>query len=418
MKAKQNAWMVFFALCLFLISGCGDTYRPVANPIASANNPIPQPYGTMVVVSNGGSNTTLNGESTEINVSGDSIVQQVSVGLNPVSAFVSSSGVYTANQANDSVSYYSPIATAPPVTTITLASGSAPVYAVQAGSNIYVANSGSTHQSVGVVGFPSGSSVYALLQEIPLDSNPTILAALPNGSKVYSVNSSTNDINVISTKDNTVTSTIALASGSNPVWAVASSDNLHVFVVNQGSNNVSVIDATTDRVVNTVSVGSAPNRAIFDPMLIRVYVTNTQSNNISAINADPNSSSFLAVKNIGVGKAPVSVTALADGSRVYVANSGSNDVWVIDPMSYTVTNKIPVGTGPAWIASSADSSKVYVADQGSLDVAIIRTSNNTEIFPRTLNGTPSRLQIQQDPNCVPTPQQSCPMSVPIFVSSL
>ncbi len=418
MKFTQNAWMAFLGTCLFLLSGCGDTFRPIANPI-SFPNPAPQGFGSAFVLSNGGTNSGLKGYVTEINVSGDSIMQQVSVGSNPVSAFVSGTTVYTANQGDDTISTYSSATTAPSVNTINLPAGSAPVYVLPAGSDVYVANSGAAHKSVGIIGFSSASASSTFVAEVPLDSNPAMLAALSDGSKVYSVNPSTNDVNVISTKDNTVVATILLPSGSTPVRAVVSSDNLRLFVINQGSNNVSVINTNTNAVVSTVNVGTAPGYAVFDPTLIRLYVANTQSNNVSVINADPNSSGFLTVRNIAVGTTPVAIAALADGSRVYTANSGSNDVTVINALSYTVTKTVSLGAGtkPVSIVSSPDSSKVYVADQGSTDIAIVRTSDDTQVLPSTLNGQPARLHIQQDPNCVPTSQQACPFSVPAFVTA-
>jgi YVTN family beta-propeller protein len=81
-----------------------------------------------------------------------------------------------------------------------------------------------------------------------------------------------------------------------------------------------------------------------------------------------------------VGTAPRSVTALADGSRAYVANSGSGTVSVINTLNNTVVKTIPVGTAPLSVGSAPDSSRVYVANSGSNNTSIIRTSDDTVLL--------------------------------------
>lgn len=94
----------------------------------------------------------------------------------------------------------------------------------------------------------------------------------------------------------------------------------------------------------------------------------------------------LAAGLISRGSAPASVTALANNTKVYVANSGSNTVSVIDAATKTVTKTIDVGTTPISIDSSPDSAQVFVANQGtpataSGNVSVIRTSDDTKLNP-------------------------------------
>ena len=99
--------------------------------------------------------------------------------------------------------------------------------------------------------------------------------------------------------------------------------------------------STPTPVINTVSVGSSPSALAISADGTRLYVANTGSNTVSVINintatntyqridANPSSSSM----DIGVGSSP---SALAiSGTRLYVANRGGNTVSVID----TATNK-------------------------------------------------------------------------------
>ncbi|MGH9602362.1 MAG: YncE family protein [Terriglobales bacterium] len=76
----------------------------------------------------------------------------------------------------------------------------------------------------------------------------------------------------------------------------------------------------------------------------------------------------------------MSVTGLADGSRAYVANSGSNTVSVINTLNNTVTKTIAVGSAPLSVGSAPDSSRVYVANSGSNNTSVIRTSDDTVLL--------------------------------------
>ena len=120
----------------------------------------------------------------------------------------------------------------------------------------------------------------------------------------------------------------------------------------------------------------------------RVYVANTGSNTVSVFNtatgqlidADPN---VAGTQSISVGSSP---SALAiSGTRLYVANTGSNTVSVID----TTTNKridvnpsifsmdIGVGSSPSALAISG--TRLYVANRGGNTVSVIDTATNNVI---------------------------------------
>src|SRR5947209_5499506 len=110
-------------LAMALGVSCGDTYRPVALPVAG-QSPPPAPVGHMLVVSTNGispSNSWLAaGSVSRIDVSGDSVVFASPAGVAPSIAAVNSSGrMYAPNSGEDTV-FASPTSTAPQGTTIDL----------------------------------------------------------------------------------------------------------------------------------------------------------------------------------------------------------------------------------------------------------------------------------------------------------
>src|ERR1035441_2375358 len=112
-------------LFLLMELGCGDQYRPIANPIVS---PGGQPQTThFAYVLN--YNPSGNGSSTKIDVSGDTSLQVVSTGLGSVAQSFQGSvagAMFVANRDSDTVSEFTLIAT-PAVINIALYPRSRPV---------------------------------------------------------------------------------------------------------------------------------------------------------------------------------------------------------------------------------------------------------------------------------------------------
>ena len=409
MKLKQSALTALFGLSsLFFIAGCGDTFRPIANPLPKPA-PDPKTSGTAVVVFSGGSAASAApGTSLQINVSGDSISGQVPLGVNPVFAVIGSV-VTSVNQGDSSLTAYSEgsanfvgVANPPLVATITLPGNAQPVSAVTAAGNTYVAFS-----NKGTVGVVNGTN--AFVGELTVGANPTALVALPNGTKLYAINQGSNNVSVINA-DNSVTGPIAVGTG--PVYGVASTDSTRVYILNKGSGSVSIIDTGGDTVIATVQVGTAPSFATYDPRVNHVYVTNETSNTLSVIDANagaPTVNTKLAEITLQ-GTTPKSVTVLPNTAKVYVANFGSNTVSVINALSNQVVATIPVGLHPVSIAASLDSTKVVVANQGDQasatagSVSMISTATDTET-----------MRINAPASSCPTPATSCAPQTAVVV---
>jgi len=349
--------------------GCGNEFRPVATPTFPGGGD-PQGQRQAVAVNNAGGAI---GSTTNINVSGDTVVASHTVGKGPVHAGTTPGGarIFVANLGDDSVStYLTLLASATPIT-ISLPAGSAPVFAHSTQSTrMYIANSGTG--TVGVI----DANTNVLTDLVAVGSNPVALAEQPSGAKLYCVNQNDGTVTAISTVDKLVVATIPV--GNMPSFAVSNDTGAFIFVANQADGTVSVIDTATDTVTATLTVGAGPNFLFFDNSLKRVYVTNSGDGTVSVIRADVSPPVILGTP-ITVGATPLSVTALADGSRAYVANSGSGTVSVILTSNNTVSKTITVGTNPVSIAASSESSKVYVANRGSNTISVIRTTDDTVV---------------------------------------
>ncbi len=392
--------------CLLFLAfelGCGDQYRPIANPIVSPGGQPQNTHSAYVL----NYNPTGFGSTTLIDVSGDTNLQVQATGYGSVyEAFQGavSGAIFVANRDSDSVSEFSQIGTAT-VTNIALAPGSRPVaMAGTASTSIYTANSGTNSfcPFTGSISLISTSSLVAT-NTTCVGVNPDAIVQLPSGGYVYVANLGDNSISVYNPVSINITTTLTQANGlhQNPVAMVSSSDGLYVYVVSQGNGStpgwLDIINTTTNSIGGSVQVGVGPTAIYLDTFLNRLYVANTGDNTVTVLNA---ADVALGVNppipilaTVTVGSRPRSVAALPNGLSFYVANAGSNNVSVVSSSSFSVVGTVPVGNTPVFIATEPSSTKVYTANSGSGTVSIIQTSNNTVSLTMPAP--------QQNPNCDP-----------------
>lgn len=454
-------------LALFAVivaeTGCGEYYRPVAIPI-TPNPPTPSSLHYVLTLSSNGvcppllSQPCGPGTNARIDVSGDSNVGVAQVGLGPVHAVLLPGGtqVYVANNEEDTVSFYSPSAIAP-VSTVSLPLGSRPVFlATTESATVYVANSGSN--TVAAIGTTSA----VVTNLIPVGANPMALVETPDTKKVYAANQGSGTVTSINTLDKSVGSTIT--TGASPVWLAARSDSQRVYVLNSGDGTVSVIDTSTDAVVGSKAMGAGGNFMLYDAGRSRLYVTNPVAASLTALDTSSDALNILGTVSFAAGSAacpsgctPLTVAALPDGSRIYVASESiapacseaadanaagciSSQVTVLREADFSVVKAIPItlpdtATSPAttkpdtpviarcgdarfrlFAVAAADSSRVYVAYCDAGSTAIIRTTPNTspgsensgDYLVNDLNAPASALS-------PPAPGMQPPPQNPVFV---
>jgi DNA-binding beta-propeller fold protein YncE len=416
--------VVLFSILLW--AGCGDTFRPVVIPTPPAPPDSSNFRAVFVVNSNGPANP---GTGMQIDVSGDTNVGTAKLGLGPVHAAVQPSGtahVLVANSLDDTVASFAPAppCSAPPcpvsalgtVSFSSLPAGSTPVFVHTTENNtVYVANAGTA--TVAVISINSN----VVTNIIPVGANPVALAETPDARKLYAVNQGGSSVTSINPLDKSINMTITDPTIIGPVWAVARADSARVYVLSsQGNGNLAVIDTFTDTLVpNSISVGAGANFMLYDKTLNRLYITNPTANTLTIVDAAADPPKLVATLNLTTGLNPLcpvgclSVTALPDGSRAYVASAQESstcptgmsspclisDVTVINASSNSITKTISLPTVPVVAscastaapaiagtrfristASAGDSSRVYVGNCDAGNISIIRTLDDTPVL--------------------------------------
>jgi len=138
---------------------------------------------------------------------------------------------------------------------------------------------------------------------------------------------------------------------------------------------------TLDLCTNTLYVGnalptdcrgSAPQDVAYDSANGEVFVADTGSKSVSIVNDGTDK----LVATVPVGTSPQNVVYDSGKGEVFVANTGSNSVSVISDGTDTVVATVPVGSSPHGMAYDSTKSEVIVANTGSNNVSIINDSSN------------------------------------------
>lgn len=202
--------------------------------------------------------------------------------------------------------------------------------------------------------------------------------------------------------------------------------------VSLGKNDaVAVVDAVARKLVQTVKVGKVPHGVRVSPDGKYLLVTNTADNTVSMLTLQPQASvqatiktganpfevyisadnktayvsNFLgdsiSVLDVAAGKqtavmrsgkqpAMIGLQEDANGNKLWVANTGSSEVWVLDPVTRKLVTRIPVGKGAHGVAM-APSNKVYITNSTDNTVSILDGASNKVLATVPVGNNPNGL---------------------------
>ncbi len=179
-----------------------------------------------------------------------------------------------------------------------------------------------------------GENTISTIAYLGADTHPVALAETPDAQNLYVINQGSptvaGTIMDLSPTDLSTLATITLPAGSStPVWAVSRVDSKFVYVVTQGDGQLLTISTTTNTVTSSQSLGGpGANFVLYDKSRNRLYATNPAAAALYVFDATSDVPTLLSAISMTTGTnapcpngcSPVSVTAMPDGSRFYVAS--------------------------------------------------------------------------------------------------
>ena len=209
-------------------------------------------------------------------------------------------------------------------------------YGQESGANCNLASTDS------VAALNTSNNTVANIRYLPAGSHPVLMAEAPNALNLYVANQgdgiSPATVMNLSPVDLSTIATIPI--GVNPSWIAARPDGQLVYVVTQGDGQLSTISTLSNTVTSAQSVGVGANYVLYDKSMNRLYVTSPASGLVYIFSATGNAPTPLPTPSGNPPGAliippvppcaaapatcgpvtPVSVAALPDGSRFYVAS--------------------------------------------------------------------------------------------------
>ncbi len=148
------------------------------------------------------------------------------------------------------------------------------------------------------------------------------------------------------------------------------------YVTNGGSDTVSVIDLVNLRSDRVVQAGQQPTGVAASPTRNEVYIVNSGRGNSNGSLSILNTESNHILTTIPLHRQPYFVSVDAEGKRAYVANSGSNNISVIDLDRRREIAVAGAGEQPGLAVISPDSRSLVATNRGSGSISIYAVSDD------------------------------------------
>jgi YVTN family beta-propeller protein len=214
---------------------------------------------------------------------------------------------------------------------------------------------------------------------ISVGKTPYGIAVNPLSNKIYVTDIITNTVTVIDGETNEISAKIPV--GKKPTGLAIDipdkkGENNRLYVANYDSDSVSVIDTVTNEVTNNItSVGDSPVGMAVNSISNKLYISNIASNTVAVIDTN-NVSSETGAKNnttilkeikvnptlktsysgedsfvnipadVGFPLLASQVTIDSFEDRVYITNTGSNTITIIDGKSNEVAVRLTFNINP------------------------------------------------------------------------
>ena len=207
------------------------------------------------------------------------------------------------------------------------------------------------------------------------------IAVDPTTNKIYVANTGNNTVSVIDGNTNNVTN---INVGKAPFAISIDEKTKKVYVANRDSNSLSIIDGYS--VLNTTQVGKAPIDIavdnITDSNRSYIYVANAGSQTVSTIDGKTND----VIRTIPLKFSPRSIAMDRQSDMLYINSLDLTAGGILDGRGKDVPaypKYVQVGNDPQHLAVNPSKNKIYVTNTGSNNVSVIdsKTDKITKVVP-------------------------------------
>jgi DNA-binding beta-propeller fold protein YncE len=268
----------------------------------------------------------------------------------------------------------------PPFLLVSLMLATQPAFAAPDGI-AYVVNSAGA--SISVIDMAKQTE----LRRIPILREPHHLVLSPDGRQLLVGDTVANEMLFLDPKTGEVKQRLPMADP----YQLGFSPNGKFLVVNGlARNQIDVYDGTTMKLVKRFPISSMPSHLAFSPDSSMVFVSLQGTDRLVAIDLGT-----MAVRwNQPVGKTPAGV--MWHNGQVMVANMGSDNVAMVDPVDGRVTSRIVTGKGAHTVFLSPDGKVVYVNNRVAGTSVALDATTLKQIRSYAIPGGPDDMDFAPD----------------------
>jgi YVTN family beta-propeller protein len=193
------------------------------------------------------------------------------------------------------------------------------------------------------------------------DAAPGAVVAATSTGDMYVANDYTNNVTVFSGSTNLPIGNIGLGGRTPNSMMYDPSSGLIYLELSSIPDQLVAINTTTEEIVHTVTVGSFPYGMAVDPATKELFVVNTDSNNVSVIDT----STWGPASSVPAGSRPTAILADLTNDYLYLANAGSANVSVISLDSLHQVANVTIGHGALEAVEDLRDTSLFIEDQSS-----------------------------------------------------
>ena len=142
-----------------------------------------------------------------------------------------------------------------------------------------------------------------------------------------------------------------------------------------------------------MSAGTGPTAVAVNPATNKIYVPNSGSGDVTVIDGLNGN----ATTQVSAGQGPFAVAVNTTSNKAYVTNSTANSVTVIDGITDTTSN-VTVGTTPEGLAINEVTNTIVVANEGSNNVTVINGITNAPLATVPVGRSPVAVGVNSTEN--------------------
>jgi YVTN family beta-propeller protein len=288
--------------------------------------------------------------------------------------------ILTADQASDTISLID-VATNNVYGSVRTGSQPHHVVATPDGKEFWVSLYGENRVQV----FDSGNLTEVASVDVKASNDD--LAFDPQGKMLYISLGKDDAVAVVDVQARKLVQTVKV--GHTPHGVRVTPDGQFLIVTNTADNTVSLLKLQPQAsVAGTIKTGANPFEVYISPDSKTAYVSNFLGDSISIV--DIASQKTVGTMRSGKQPAMIYLQDTSSGPKLWIANTGSAEVWVLDPVSKKLVTRIPAGKGAHGVVVTP-TNKVFVTNTTDNTVTIIDAVAQKAIATVAVGNSPNGL---------------------------